>query len=196
MNQDPAIDNTNVLMEGVQAAETAATSTSTSSYSLPMLMFALIGLGFAGSHVWANRAGWQEVITGKAATSACSFRQSGCCSSKSSEGGCCSSQQQVLASTEGGGCCKNKTAAVLAALEGSEGCPASGCPMANKDKVLAQQEGACCDKMKNALASALLEAHDKHSVTAESTSPATNEVAVNVASEPEYKRIPAPPMPE
>lgn len=185
-NSDPVSnDNTNILMEGVQAAEqvTPQHECARKKYHAPMLLLALIGLGFAGTQVWANKGAWEEVITGKipGSSSACSL---------STGHSCCSS----MAKAEAGGCCHGNTVNVVATSDEAGTCPSGGCPLTAMKNMLVQQqseEGSCCSSKKNALAQALLKAHDK-------TEPSTTELVMNtpVDTQVTISSMPAPEMPE
>ena len=148
-NSTPEKTNDPVILEGEQLATTEDTAPKTSKFQMPLLAFALVGLGLAGTHGWANRDAWKEVITGEATkSSSCTEYKGHCC-----RGGC-KDKGVSFASTE-------NTEKGTCPLTG--GCPSSNVTVVNGTN----PTGACCDKMKLALKAAMLESQNNKLKAAE-----------------------------
>ncbi len=152
----------------------------------PMVFFALAGLAFAGSQVWANRTDWQAAFTGEVPAEA--RNMGSCCSKSAAEGGCCPSTLAAAASSDVPSCCQGSAdplAALAAAAEGGS-CPLSGCS-GNHDQLAqaALEQGSCCQQMKGALAAALLEVHSEQA----------SEQELQISTLDDSSLPPAPPLP-
>lgn len=108
---------------------------------MPLLVLALVAIGFAGNHLWANRTEFKALVGLEDEKPTCSLKAAGTCGNSN-----------LLAASEG---CSMKGEGQCPLTAGKSGCSSqAGLVVCTGSEVSDQ---ACCTKMSAALAAALLE---------------------------------------